>query len=471
LLHNPASAIATGKNSKNEARANLEKINRSSSVWKKLSSRNLILLTNAELRWLLLLAAVLLLPLFWLLFRVVEPPPPKVVSISTGSSSGAYFQFGKAYATRMAKHGIKLEVLESTGSIENLQRLSDDQKRVDFAFVQSGISDAESSPTVNSLASVGYEPLWVFSKPSAKPLLRMADLAGKTLTIGVPGSGSRKAVLELLKANGVDASKATLLDLGGPDAVSALLSGKADAALVIAAASAPVVSQALDAGLTVMDFDQADAYVRRFSWLSKVVLPKGAGNLVSNYPAKDVHLLATSANLIARSDVHPAVAFLLLDIASEVHNRGGPLHSLKEFPNERNLDYEQSDESKRFFKTGRPFLQRYLPFWLANLIERLLVSAVPILAVLIPAFKLIPAFFDWREHSSLLQLYEEVDHLQAEAQSDPEKRASALLKMNDIEQKLPNLDLGASKYIDVYNFKSHLDLARARLHEPVTPLA
>ena len=124
-------------------------------------------------------------------------------------------------------------------------------------------------------------------------------------------------------------------------------------------------------------------------------------------------LISSSANLIARSDVHPAVAFLLLDIASEVHSRGGPLHSLKEFPNERNLDFEQSDESKRFFKTGRPFLQRYLPFWLANLIERLLVSA--------------------------------------------------LLKMNDIEQKLPNPELGASKYIDVYNFKSHLDLARARL--------
>ena len=189
----------------------------------------------------------------------------------------------------MAKHGVKLEVLESSGSIENLKRLSNDQNRVDFAFVQSGISDAEGSPDITSLASVEYEPIWVFSRPSSRPLTRLADLAGHTVTVGVPDSGNRVAALELLKANYIDASKATLLDLGGTNALASLQQGKADAAIIVAAASAPVVRQALDAGLAVLDFDQADAYVRRFGWLSKVVLPKGAGNLVNYYPAKDIH--------------------------------------------------------------------------------------------------------------------------------------------------------------------------------------
>lgn len=144
-------------------------------------------------------------------------------------------------------------------------------------------------------------------------------------------------------------------------------------------------------------------------------------------------MLATSANLIARSDVHPAVAFLLLDIASDVHSRSGPMHRAKEFPNKHNLDYEQSDESKRYFKTGRPFLQRYLPFWLAHLIERLLVSAVPILAVLIPAFKLIPAFFDWREHSSILQLYEDIDWQLTLVKKDPKLYGNAMATMTQIE--------------------------------------
>lgn len=431
-------------------------------LWHKVRSGNWVLLTTAEMRWLVLALVFVLAGLLWLLFETVEPPPPKVVRISTGATSGAYFQFGQQYATRLAEHGVKLEVLESSGSVENLQRLNDPERRVDFALVQSGVSDSGKSPEATGLASVGYEPVWVFLKPAASAN-RLSALVGRSIAIGVAGSGAQVAALELLSANGINRENTQLLELSGSEALSALNAARVDAVIMVAAVSAPLVRQALDSRLPLLSFEQADAYVRRFAWLSKVVLPKGSADLINNHPPTDVQLVATSANLVAREDVHPAISFLMLDVAAEVHGRSGLLHGFKEFPNERNLDFAQSDESKRYFKTGRPFLQRFMPFWLANLLERLMVSVAPVLMLLIPALKLVPAYKDWREKSKILQLYDQANICHQQAERDASLCDSAMGRINVIEQSLPDLRLGASRHIDLYNLKSHLDLVRARI--------
>ncbi len=433
-------------------------------LWQKLVAGNWVILTSREL-WLLLgMIGTLLAIAAYLLIRYIEPPPPKVITISTGASSGAYYKYAERYAEVFKKHGVTLKILESKGSVENLARLKDPKQKVDFAFVQTGVIGSDAYPELEGLASVAFEPLWVLHKP-AKKFERLIDLKGKRINVGAIGSGTNPVASEFLKANGIEASNSAITTLGTSEAYDALSSDQVDAIMLISSPTADTIKKALNDGMQVMEFDHADAYVRRYPWMSKVVLPKGATDFATNRPAKDLQLVAANANLVSRTDTHRAISFLIMDIASEVHAAPGPLHDLKFFPNEKSLQFEQSEESKRFFKTGRPFLQKYLPFWLANLIERLLVSIVPILAIGIPLIKLIPAFIDYRERAAMLQLYEEA--FQLEHKIDRHIAMSeAPSTLNDIEHRLDKLRLGAAKHIEFYNLKSHLDLIRSRLIKP-----
>jgi TRAP transporter TAXI family solute receptor len=430
-------------------------------LWVKLKAGNWVILTSREL-WLLLgtIGTLLAVGAFFL-FRYIEPPPPKSVTISTGSSSGAYYKYAERYAEALKKHGITLKVLESKGSVENLARINDPKQKVDFAFVQTGVIGEEPYPDLEALASVAFEPLWVLHKPNKK-FERLIDLKGQRINVGPLGSGTNPVAMEFLKANGIDTTNAKLSNLSTRESVDALRADQVDAIMLISSPSADAIKAALNEGMQVMEFDHADAYVRRFPWMSKVILPKGATDFATNKPARDLQMVAANANLIARADTHRAIAFLMLDVASEVHANPGPLHDLRFFPNEKSLQFAQSEESKRFFKSGRPFLQKYLPFWLANLIERLLVSIVPILAIGIPLIKLVPAFIDYRERAAILQLYEEAFQLEQELDRNSDlPKAPAIL--NDIESRLDKLRLGAAKHIDFYNLKAHLDLIRSRL--------
>jgi TRAP transporter TAXI family solute receptor len=438
------------------------------SLWARVKTGDFELLTGREL-WLVALCVVAVLAgALWLVFSTLEPPPPKRVRITTGSESGAYFAYGQKYAQHFKKHGITLEVLPSRGSVENLARLT--QKQADpkagvmIGLLQSGVGDAASQPQLEGLASVAYEPIWVLHKPrsAAERLTSLLPLRGKRVAIGAEGSGTRVAALKLLKANGADESNTTLLPEGGSAAVQALNAGQIDAVFLVAAANAPVVLEALDAGLEPISLDTADAYVRLMPWLSRIVLPRGVVSLERNLPRQDVVMVASTATLVVHQDLHPAIAFLLMDAASQVHRAPALTNAQHEFPSERAMDFEQSAESQRFFKTGRPFLQRYLPFWLANLLERLAVTLLPALAVGIPTVQLLPRWLAWREKSSILRLYHQAETLQAQGRL-------TLADTQRIETALNALPLSVTLYVDAHNLRGHLELMRAKLAEQKLP--
>jgi uncharacterized protein len=294
-------------------------------MWQKLKRFDFLLLTRKEMRLLALIALALIAVLLWMLFYVVSPPPPKVIRMSTGSETGAYYRFGKAYAERFKQHGITLEVVTSNGTLENLARLNDTsgdkKKRIDLAFVQGGVADAEQFPKLESLASVAYEPVWMFYSRTAFPkgLSQLSDLAGKRVAVGVAGSGGRAVAVEFLKLNNINESNATLSLLNGMDAVNAVDAGTVDAMFLVAATEAQSVQAAIEKNLGLMSFKQAEAYARKFPWAAKITLPKGGANMARNLPAEDVDLVAATANLVARADLHHSIMFLALDIASDVH--------------------------------------------------------------------------------------------------------------------------------------------------------
>lgn len=409
---------------------------------------------------------------FIVAFQFIQPAPPKRVVMVTGNDSGAYYAFGKKYAEILARSGITLEVRTSAGSAENLARLLDEKDEVQVALVQGGVevppevaaAESDGSPLL-SLGSMYYEPVWVFYR-SDRDLDRLHQLSGKRIAVGADGSGVRSLVLQLLAANEVPADAQHLLPLGGTQAAEELQQGRIDAVFVIAAPEAPVVQTLLRSpGVKIMSFAQAEAYTRRFPYLSKITLPEGAADLVRNFPPRDTTLLAATANLIVTDGLHPAVQSLLLQAASEVHGKAGFFQHRGDFPAVKDQSFPVASAAERYYKSGPPFLQRYLPFWAAILVDRMVVLLLPVFALLLPLVKVAPSIYSWRVRSKIFRCYGDLKFLENEIKQDydPSKKLEYLDRLDRIEDEAyrRNIPLAFSDLF--YTLREHIDLVRHTL--------
>lgn len=403
---------------------------------------------------------------FWAASQFVRPAPPERLVITTGSDGGAYQYYAARYKPILARYGIQLVERPSMGSLDNVRRLLDAEEDVDVGFVQGGTAHGDENGTLQSLGSLYYEPLWVFYRGGARELTRLDQLAGKRIAVGPEGSGSRKLALELLEAHGIAAGKTQLLSVAGLAAAQALSRGEVDAVFVVGAAQSGAVWLLLHtSGVALLSFDQAEAYTRHFAYLSKLVLPHGAIDLMRNIPARDVTLVAPIATLVARADIHPGLVDLLLQAMHEVHREHGLFQRLGEFPSARYADFPLNQRAGRFYQSGPPLLQRYLPFWIANLIDRLWVMLVPVIALLIPLGRIAPQLYAWRVRSRLYRWYGELKFLEMQAQKNPQARSKEewLRAVDRIEAAVNRIPtpLAYSDYL--YNLRAHIALVRSNL--------
>lgn len=413
---------------------------------------------------------VLLLVVVVIGLHFVEPAPPERIVISTSRQEGQYGAFAERYRAILARDGVTLELRASEGSIENLKLLNDPGSGVDLAFVQGGLTTAADSPGLDSLGSLYYEPLWIFyrAQGKARPLGRLSDLKGLRIATGREGSGTQALASRLLAASGVDRQSARLLPLAGDAAAQALAQNRADAAFFVGTAEEPLIRKLLlDPGLRPMSLDQADAYARRFPFLHHLTLPHGAIDLAANIPATDLHLVAPTATLIARTSLHPALVYLVLQAATEVHSGPGLFHHEGEFPADRDTDLPLDDQAEHFYKSGPPFLRRVLPYWLATLLDRLLVLLIPLIAILIPVTRIVPALYAWRIKRRVYRWYGELSFLETQIRREesPEERAQHLKKLEWIEDRVNSIRLPLAFAEHLYVLREHIDLVRRRLAE------
>jgi hypothetical protein len=325
-------------------------------------------------------------------------------------------------------------------------------------------SDAKA---ILGVASLFFEPIWVFYRNPA-PIDRLSLLQSKTIAVGPIGSGTRAIALDLLQENVIGESSARLLPLDAGQALRALTEQRIDAAFVIASAEAPVVQALLRLpDVRLMDFSRAEAYVRKHRFLSDIVLPEGAIDLGSNIPAQPVRLLAVTANLVVRRGIHPALVDLLLQATGEVHGKGGLFEEPSEFPSPRYLDFPLHPDAKRYYKSGPPFLQRYLPFWAAAQLDRLKVMLLPLLALVLPLVKIMPPTYRWRMRSRIYRWYREIQavELQAEQSRSAELIERQLAELDRIEQDVTKVSIPLSFHDELYDLRMHLGLVRDRLRE------
>jgi len=398
-------------------------------------------------------------------YHFVQPAPPKELVVAVGSEDGAYYAFAKRYHDILERNGITLKLHKTSGSIENLKELSDENSDVDTAFVQGGISTAEDNPDVESIGSLFYEPTWVFYR-SAGTIDRLVQLRGKRIAVGPENSGTRVLATALLAANGIRPGDVVVSDLSGRKAIKALQRGAVDAVFLVAAAQAWAVRDALqDSRIKLMDFTEAEAYTRQFPYLSQVTLPHGAIDLGRDVPARDVHLIATHANLVTRWDLHPTLIGLLAAAATEVHGGAGLFEREGEFPSTKNQDFPINAEAARYYKSGPSFLQRYLPFWVAILIDRLVVLLVPVIIVAIPVIRLLPPLYKWRINSRIYRNYGEVRMLEDEIERNPlpEKIQAYLDRLDGIERRVNRLSVPLAFNNSLYTLRQHIDYVRTRI--------
>ena len=452
-----------------------------------------------------LLVAVLL----WIAYEAIDPTPPASVVIATGVDGSAYQDFAERYREVLGRHHIRLEIRSSAGSMQNLGRLNTDRSDADVAFVQSGTTNDETADRrgLVSLGSLFVEPVWIFYREAAltkvrplapvevspnvpiaraKPtrseatlgpvtaITQLGELRGLSLNVGPQGSGGPRLARQLLEANRVDKGELTLSNLDDTPAVMKLLDGTLDAVMFVTAPEAPMVQMLLQTpGIRLFNFDQAEAYSRRFPFLKHVVLPRGIVALERDLPHEDVHLIAPTATLVAKNTTHPAILELLMQAAAEVHGGPGWFRRTGEFPNDQYTEVPVSPVAERYYKNGTPFLQRYLPFWLANLIERMGVILVPIIALLIPLSRILPPLYTWRVRSRVYRWYGQLRQVENDVDFGPpggtaddgrrSRRAKQLARLDDIEGKVNHLVVPLSYADELYTLKLHIDRVRSKL--------
>ena len=407
-------------------------------------------------------AILLVLIGFALAYQFVKPAPSDHIRIASGQKEGAYYLFAQQYQERLLQEKINLEVINTVGSIDNIGRLKRGEAEV--ALVQGGTATGTSDEAdLLSLGSLYFEPIWVFHRKELQ-VTRLTDLLGKRIAIGAEGSGTRALALQLLADNDINTSNSPLLDSSGRAAADALLSGEIDSAFFVASPMSPVVRALLDSEhIHLMNFERADAYTRTHRFLSSVTLPEGVINMRRNLPNQQTILLAASANLVVRNDLHPALMDLLLQAAQTVHGKGGWFEESGQFPAPDYLVYPLSSEAERFYKYGPPLLQRYLPFWAATLVDRLKVMLLPFLALMIPLFKIMPPIYRWRMRSRIYRWYKEVlaiDHQLFKPDTDLAQARSALER---IEYEVSHIEIPLSYAEELYDLRLHISLVQQKL--------
>jgi TRAP transporter TAXI family solute receptor len=416
-------------------------------------------------RWPLIAVVLTIAAAVLATFLVIYTMPPRVVVMATGAEGGAYYEIGKRYRDILGRSGVQLRLVQTGGSTENLALLHDRRSGVSAALVQGGSGGENGEAGIASLGTVFYEPLWLFSRGDLGGK-GLEGLRGKKISIGPEGSGTRTLALQLLKPYGIEQQAAELLGLPPLEAATRLLAGEIDAAIMLISWDSPAVRQLIaDERVEIASFPHTDAYVALYPFLSKVVVPAGAGDLVKNRPPTDVALFAPKASLVVRDDLHSAIQYLLLSAAVEIHSGPGIFQRPGQFPAAEAIDFPLSTDAQQFYKSGRPFLQNYLPFWMALLVGRLLFVVVPIIGVLIPLLRFLPALYGWLMRSKVARLYGELRFLEEEMEALPpgQQRDDLASQLDRIEREANHLRVPAGYVNMLYMLRSHIDLVRTRL--------
>lgn len=414
---------------------------------------------------------VVAVALLWLAYWWLNPTPPKRITLATGPSQSAYAEFGARYAKALAANGIEVVLLPSAGSSDNLRLLR--QGQADLGFVQGGsVTPAtEDEQALVSLGSLFLEPVWLFYREAAAlkvtpsgRLTSLGQLRTLRVNVGSAGSGVPHLMDQLLEMNRMEGAKLRLSQLEQTPATVGLLNGQIDALVFASAPESLMVQMLLQTpGIQLMDFAQNEAYARKLSFVTPVVLPRGVVDIARNQPPRDVRLIATTTAMLARDDVHPALLQLLSQAALPLHGQAGWFNRAHAFPQAGMGEFPMAPEAQRTLRDGVPSLQRYLPFSWANLVERMWLALGIILAVLLPLGKIAPPLYAFRVRSRVFRWYGQLRDIEERWEADRAQTPDLLQALQAMEQRVEKVVVPLSYADELYSLRNHINLVRQKL--------
>jgi hypothetical protein len=408
--------------------------------------------------------AALVLTYVWL-----DPTPPKHVRLATGPAQSAYDDFGKRYKKALAANHIDVVLIPSNGSAENLRMLR--ENKADLGFVQGGSTQADENDSgIESLGSLMVEPVWLFYRDAAAKKAKLASLGSLTqlkgwrVNIGARGSGAPRLMRKMFEANGIDLASMTISRLDDTPAVVDFLDGKLDAVVFASAPQSLLVQMLLQTpGVKLMDFEQSEAYSRRFPFLTPVVLPRGVVDLAHDLPASDMRLVATTTSLLSRHETHPAIVELFVQAARDIHGPAGWFNRARAYPTQEHTEFPLSREAERSLRDAQPFLQRYLPFWMANVVERMWLALGIILAILLPLSRVVPPLYQFRVRSRVFRWYGQLRAIEARVQDTGADRRQLAKELEDLDARVGRIHVPLSYADELYALRQNIELVRGRL--------
>jgi TRAP-type uncharacterized transport system substrate-binding protein len=400
--------------------------------------------------------------LIWLAFTLLRPTPPRSVTMATDPEGSVNADLAKRYREFFSRNGIDLKLVPLIGAVESLTRLQDPKSDIIIAILPGGLTSPSHSPHLVSLGTCYYEPLWLFLR--GQSLERSDQLRSLRLSIGPEGSASHKFSVEFFGRVGIiDQKSATLHSFTPAETIERLHRGELDGAVLLDTWDSPFVQELLITDdVSLQSIRRADAFVSLYPHLNKLMLPAGIADLAKNRPPADVLLLAPKASLVVRRDLHPAIQYLLLVAAEEIHSPPGVFHKAGEFPAPESIDLPLSTQARQFYKTGSPFLQRHLPFWLAVLVDQLLVLTIPLLGVLYPLLRFAPAIYGWAGRRRIYGLYSDLKRLEDQLAAVPPAGTAKdfIERLNQMEDRASRQSVPASVRPQLYWLRLHIEMVR-----------
>lgn len=409
----------------------------------------------------------------------LNPNPPKRVVLATGPEQSDYAEFGERYREELKRFGIEVVLMPSSGSSANRRLLLDPKQKVDLAFITGGsgeriAADDRKAQDIDlvSLGSLFYEPVWLFYREEAasrlpgKTLTRLNQLKGWRVNLGARGSGAPNLMRRLLAATDTEREELTVVRLEQTPAVVEFLEGRLDAIVMVAAPESQMVQMLLRTPkVRLFEFEQGEAYARRFGFLNTVTLPQGIAELAKEIPPRDVELVASTAMLVARDDTHPAIIQLFVQAAHKIHSGPGWFARAGQFPSGKDTELPLDGEAERYYKKGPPLLQAYMPFWLANLIDRMWVALISIIAILIPLSRVVPPLYEFRIRSRIFRWYRNLRRIEIRLHEGGAPASELLAELDELDAKAGDIAVPLSYADELYNLRSHIELVRAKLRQ------
>ncbi len=423
------------------------------------------------------LAAILVVAIAW---PYVEPAPPNRVVIATSAEGSLYSQFAEKYARYFAQNGVELIIRHTHGGHENYDLLLGPKSDVDLAIVQGGTAPpVEQRKNLEAVCAISLEPLFVCYRHTlgAPELTKINDLAGKRLAIGKKGGGTRVVAEPLLNLHGILQSPGTVIvEESGPTAAAKLKSGEIDAAFFCTDVQTEYLLELLRAPeIRILNLANADVYTHKLDYVIPITLHAGAVDLKADIPDREVHTVAASTCIIARRHTHKAVIQLMVQAAHEAHDGMHPIADRNTFPSLQYCELPVGGDAQYYFNLKPSLLQRKLPFWMAQLLDRLLILIVPLLVVIIPMIRFAPMIYRWGVQRRIYRWYKRLRMLDERAMvsATPSQREIDRKEVEKLETEVAAVKVPLSYMEQLYQLRLHVAWVRDRLagNGPVAEVA